>query len=159
MCGINGFMMLGNSLPTEASEYLQRMNQRIQHRGPDDQGSYVNTDKGLALGHLRLSIIDLSEAGHQPMFDERGNCIVFNGEIYNYQTIKKEITDCVFKSDSDTEVLLQLYQKEGHAALQKLNGMFAFAYFDNKNNVLKLARDRAGKKPLYYSTMGGVFSF
>jgi asparagine synthase (glutamine-hydrolysing) len=159
MCGINGFMMLGNNLPVEASEHLVKMNQRIQHRGPDDQGTYINTDKGLALGHLRLSIIDLSDAGHQPMFDERGNCIVFNGEIYNYQTIKKDISDYTFKSDSDTEVLLHLYQKEGHTALHKLNGMFAFAYFDNKNNVLKLARDRAGKKPLYYSTMGGVFSF
>lgn len=152
-------MMLGNQLPIEASEYLLRMNQSIKHRGPDDQGTFINIDKGLALGHLRLSIIDLSEAGHQPMLDERGNCIVFNGEIYNYQTIKKEIADCKFKSDSDTEVLLQLYQREGHSALHKLNGMFAFAYFDNKNNVLKLARDRAGKKPLYYSTMGGVFSF
>lgn len=89
MCGINGFMMLGNSLPIEASEYLVRMNQRIQHRGPNDQGTYINTDKGLALGHLRLSIIDLSDAGHQPMFDDAGNCVVFNGEIYNYQTIKK----------------------------------------------------------------------
>jgi asparagine synthase (glutamine-hydrolysing) len=159
MCGINGFMMLGSHLPNEASEYLLRMNRAIAHRGPDDQGTYINTEKGLALGHLRLSIIDLSAAGHQPMFDEYGNCIVFNGEIYNYHELKKEFGSEKFLSNSDTEVLLKSYQKNGHSTLNNLNGMFAFAYFDSKNNVLKLARDRAGKKPLYYSTMGGVFSF
>ena len=152
-------MMQGKQLPVEAKEYLLRMNQAIKHRGPDDQGSYFNIEQGVALGHLRLSIIDLSVAGHQPMIDDAGNCIVFNGEIYNYQSLKKEFATDKFHSDSDTEVLLKLYRKEGPAALTKLNGMFAFAYYDVQNNTLQLVRDRAGKKPLYYSMMGGVFSF
>lgn len=159
MCGINGFMMLGNSMPISASNYLHEMNKRIQHRGPDDQGSFIDVERGLALGHQRLSIIDLSVGGHQPMIDSSGDKIVFNGEIFNYKELKKYLPNYTFKTESDTEILLQLYRKYGHSALKYLNGMFAFAFFDQYNNELLLARDRAGKKPLYYSTNNGVFAF
>ncbi len=159
MCGINGFMILGSHWPQQASDHLNHMNNAIKHRGPDDSGTWVDEKKGLALGHLRLSIIDLSAAGHQPMFDASGNCIVFNGEIYNYKEIKHHLGDHKFKSGSDTEVLLNLYNKFGHKALELLNGMFAFAYYDNANEVLKIARDRAGKKPLYYTIANGIFAF
>lgn len=159
MCGINGFMMLGNSMPMMALDYLHEMNKRIQHRGPDDQGTFIDTERGLALGHLRLSIIDLSAGGHQPMIDPSGDKIVFNGEIFNYKELKKYLPEYSFKTESDTEILLQLYRKYGHSALQYLNGMFAFAFFDQTKNELLLARDRAGKKPLYYSTKNGIFTF
>lgn len=152
-------MMLGNSMPENASNYLHEMNKRIQHRGPDDQGTYIDTDRGLALGHLRLSIIDLSAGGHQPMIDPSGDKIIFNGEIYNYKELRKYLPDHTFKTESDTEILLQLYRKYGHQALQYLNGMFAFAFFDQTKNELLLARDRAGKKPLYYTTKNGIFAF
>jgi asparagine synthase (glutamine-hydrolysing) len=151
--------MLGNSMPIMASDYLHEMNKRIQHRGPDDQGTFIDTERGLALGHLRLSIIDLSAGGHQPMIDPSGDKIVFNGEIFNYKELKKYLPEYSFKTESDTEILLQLYRKYGHSALQYLNGMFAFAFFDQTKNELLLARDRAGKKPLYYSTKNGIFTF
>jgi len=159
MCGINGFMILGNHRPELASDLLNHMNQAIKHRGPDDSGTWIDENRGIALGHLRLSIIDLSPAGHQPMSDNSGDQIVFNGEIYNYKELKKQLTDINFKSESDTEVLLHLYKKYGHKALNLLNGMFAFAFYDSTNEVLKLARDRAGKKPLYYTTTNGIFAF
>ena len=152
-------MMLGNSMPENASNYLHEMNKRIQHRGPDDQGTFIDTDRGLALGHLRLSIIDLSSGGHQPMIDQSGDKIVFNGEIYNYKELRKHLLEYTFKTESDTEILLQLYRKYGHQALQYLNGMFAFAFFDQTKKELLLARDRAGKKPLYYTTKNGIFAF
>jgi asparagine synthase (glutamine-hydrolysing) len=151
--------MLGNSMPENASNYLHEMNKRIQHRGPDDQGTFIDTDRGLALGHLRLSIIDLSSGGHQPMIDQSGDKIVFNGEIYNYKELRKHLLEYTFKTESDTEILLQLYRKYGHQALQYLNGMFAFAFFDQTKKELLLARDRAGKKPLYYTTKNGIFAF
>mgnify|MGYP000880261045 CR=1 FL=1 len=159
MCGINGFMTLGNHMPEMARELLNRMNQSIKHRGPDDNGTWIDEARGIALGHLRLSIIDLSAAGHQPMTDDSGDQLVFNGEIYNYKELKSSINNHSFKSESDTEVLLYLYKQLGHKALNMLNGMFAFAYYDSTNEVLKLARDRAGKKPLYYTSTNGIFAF
>ena len=160
MCGINGFLNFNGRTILHPEELISTMNSSIAHRGPDDAGCWVSRGKQLSLGHRRLSIIDLTSAGHQPMTDEAGNGIVFNGEIYNYRQLKELIgTNHHFKSDSDTEILLELYKKEGHQALRHLNGMFAFAYWDEKTEALLLARDRAGKKPLYYSEMGGIFSF
>lgn len=123
----------------------------IRHRGPDSEGHVVRGRLGL--GHLRLSIIDLSEAGHQPMMSQDGaKWIVFNGEIYNYAELRRELEQKgeTFRSSSDTEVLLRLYERMGPACLAKLQGMFAFAVWDEWTQTLFLARDRVGIKPLYY---------
>ncbi len=159
MCGINGLFSIGTPLPGNTAELISNMNKAIAHRGPDDSGCHVDTGAGFALGHQRLSIIDLSASGHQPMTDEMGNFMVFNGEIYNYADLKKNLPERNFKSQSDTEVLMQLYAKKGHGALDALNGMFAFGYYDRKKEELFLARDRAGKKPLYFTAMNGIFAF
>lgn len=156
MCGISGIYSL--QLPANAAEVLQQMNDSISHRGPDDQGTLV--EKNIALGHRRLAILDLSPAGHQPMFDEsRQLAIVFNGEIYNFREIKKEITDYSFKTQSDTEVILAAYLKWGAGCLHKFNGMFAFAIWDYRNNELFIARDRLGIKPVYYYQQDGLLLF
>ncbi len=121
------------------------------HRGPDAGGEYL--DQWVGLGHRRLSIIDLSPQGNQPMYSANGRyVIVFNGEIYNFQELRDELhtRGCTFSSRTDTEVILALYQQEGAACLDRLNGMFAFAIWDRDDKVLFLARDRIGKKPLYY---------
>ena len=147
MCGISG--IYGKRLPEDAAERLQKMNDSISHRGPDDDGTFI-TDK-VALGHRRLAILDLSPAGHQPMFDATGNlAIVFNGEIYNFQDIKKELPEVQFKTHSDTEVILAAYQKWGKDCLHKFNGMFALAIWNKQTEELFIARDRLGIKPLYY---------
>lgn len=160
MCGINGILHLNGNIIPDADLLLQKMNDRIAHRGPDDQGKWISQGGQLALGHRRLSIIDLSSSGHQPMTDAYGNAIVFNGEIYNYKEIKYLLgQNYTFKSESDTEILLELYKRKKHDALQYLNGMFAFAYWDEQAQSLYLARDRAGKKPVYYCEKDGVFSF
>jgi asparagine synthase (glutamine-hydrolysing) len=127
------------------------MNDRIVHRGPDDEGLY--TDNGIAaMGMRRLSIIDLS-TGNQPMHNETGDIvIVFNGEIYNYKVLKSELelAGVKFYTQSDTEVILRLYEKYGKSMLHKLNGMFAFSIYDKRENQVFIARDRFGEKPLYY---------
>ncbi len=160
MCGINGiFYMNGNSLAS-SKELVRAMNTSIAHRGPDDEGIWSSMDDRLFLGHRRLSIIDLTASGHQPMIDEIGNAIVFNGEIYNYKELRDELSKGIhFKTGSDTEVILELYKQHGHAALKQLNGMFAFAFWNQHNETLFLARDRAGKKPLYYTLHDGKFAF
>jgi len=135
---------------------------RIRHRGPDDQGIWSSSNGECVFGHARLSIIDLSSLGHQPMVDqETGNCIVFNGEIYNFQALRRECEDVGyrFSSHSDTEVILVLYRKYGVACLQKLRGMFSFALWDESRKRLFFARDRAGKKPLNYSFVDGGIVF
>lgn len=144
MCGICGFTYRDETL-------IKRMNDSIRHRGPDDDGVYVSDD--VSLGHRRLSIIDLSPAGHQPMSDEDGSAwIVFNGEIYNYQEIRPvlEGKGYRFKSNSDTEVILHAYKEWGAACLDRFRGMFAFAIWDAGRKELFIARDRLGVKPLYY---------
>jgi len=123
----------------------------LAHRGPDDQGVYAAD--GIGLGHRRLSVIDLSVQARQPMENEDGRYrIVFNGEIYNYRELKKELLQRGhrFRSDSDTEVILHLYEDEKENCLHRLRGMFAFAIWDDKKRQLFLARDRVGKKPLFY---------
>ncbi|MBS2212118.1 asparagine synthase (glutamine-hydrolyzing) [Carboxylicivirga mesophila] len=144
MCGINGII----SLIKDKQERLLRMNQTLQHRGPEDEGSYIN--ENVALGHRRLMIIDLSLAGHQPMTTPDGRyTMVFNGEIYNYQEIKKEL-DYSFKSTTDSEVILAAWQKWGADCVQRFNGMFAIAMWDHWEQQLTLVRDRLGIKPIYW---------
>jgi asparagine synthase (glutamine-hydrolysing) len=136
---------------------------QMMHRGPDASGEWINGDENMWMGHRRLSIIDLSDAGAQPMvsFDQR-LVVVFNGEIYNYITIRDELITkgYIFHSSSDTEVLLNAWHCWGEAVLNRLDGMFAFAILDTINNRLVLARDRIGEKPLYYmySDHGCIFS-
>ena len=150
MCGITGvyaFNMVGRISMINASNATQA----LESRGPDFQNIYH--DNVVALGHRRLSIIDTSSDGHQPMTDSTGRyVIVFNGEIFNYKSLRKDLSDkgVVFHSSSDTEVLLQLYIHEGKACLHKLNGFFAFAIYDKEDGSLFIARDRMGIKPLYY---------
>ncbi len=151
MCGIAGHVSFTEQPPVDQVAGLVR---RIHHRGPDDSGLWVSANKECALGHARLSVIDLSSLGHQPMVDpETGNCIVFNGEIYNFQTIRKECEAAgdTFRSYSDTEVILALYRRYDVACLAKLRGMFAFAIWNERDKCVFLARDRVGKKPLNYA--------
>lgn len=149
MCGISGFT---RSCSTRADiETLKLMGASLLHRGPDAGGEYL--DEWVGLGHRRLSIIDLSSQGNQPMHSIDGrHIIVFNGEIYNYRELREELEKggCSFRSRTDTEVILALYQREGVECLNRLNGMFAMALWDRDNKELLLARDRIGKKPLYY---------
>ena len=137
MCAINGFNFNNKDL-------ILKMNKITSHRGPDGTGVFL--DDNVSLGHNRLSIIDLSERSNQPMksFDEN-LVIVFNGEIYNFQELKKELQDYPFKTKSDTEVVLAAYKKWGSGCVKKFNGIFAFAVFDKNKNELFLARDRDRK--------------
>jgi asparagine synthase (glutamine-hydrolysing) len=151
MCGINGILSFKQNI--NFSETLLKMNDALSHRGPDDSGFF--SEDNIFLGHRRLSIIDLSEAGHQPMTDHSGRFVmVFNGEIYNFREIRKEIesTDpsITFNSGTDTEVLLAAFSLWGKYCLEKLNGMFAFAVWDRQDKKLFLCRDRLGIKPMYY---------
>ncbi|MBI3399372.1 MAG: asparagine synthase (glutamine-hydrolyzing) [Deltaproteobacteria bacterium] len=158
MCGICGKINFHNEPVDET--LLKRMASIIAHRGPDDEGIYVKGSVGL--GHRRLSIIDLSPLAHQPMSNEDGSVwIVFNGEIYNFIDLKKDLIKRghTFRSHSDTEVILHLYEEEGTECVQKLRGMFAFAIWDERDKSLFLARDRVGKKPLYYRHANSAFVF
>lgn len=149
MCGLVGLFYRDAACdPTR----LKAMRDIISHRGPDDAGDFI--DGPVGLGHRRLSIIDLSPAGHQPMFTDDGRyAIVYNGEVYNYNELKQELLaqGAKFRSTSDTEVILALHARMGDAAVAKLNGIFAYALWDKIERRLLLARDRAGIKPLYYS--------
>ncbi len=158
MCGIAGFSLF-NFQEGDATT-LDKMGQAIYHRGPDAGGVYIDDHIGLC--HRRLSILDLSEAGNQPMYSSDGKLvIVFNGEIYNFLEIRAELEaqGHQFNSHTDTEVILALYAKEGVKCLEKLNGMFAFALWDIQTQQLFIARDRLGKKPLYYYANDGRFAF
>jgi asparagine synthase (glutamine-hydrolysing) len=139
-------------------EVLQAMTRAIARRGPDDQGHWL--EDGVALGHRRLSIIDLSPAGHQPMAFEQ-LVTVFNGEIYNYREVRHELAELgyVFTSNSDTEVLLKAFHRWGPACVQRFVGMFAVAVYDRTERAMYLIRDRAGVKPLYYYARGGRLAF
>ncbi|MBS3072819.1 asparagine synthase (glutamine-hydrolyzing) [Candidatus Pacearchaeota archaeon] len=153
MCGITGFNW-------DDSVLLKKILKKINHRGPDGFGTFL--DGKVSLGHKRLSILDLSSNGKQPMSNEDGTIwITFNGEIYNFLELKKNLLEKghVFKSESDTEVIIHLYEEEGVNCIKKLNGMFAFCIYDLKSKKLFLARDRFGIKPLYYSLKNKNFIF
>ena len=153
MCGISGFNWKDEKI-------LNQMMESIKHRGPDDQGKYIN--KNISLGHNRLSIIDLSEKGKNPIWNQnKTKCIIYNGEIYNYKEIKEKLIKkgYEFYTKTDTEVILNGYEEYGKDILDMLNGMFAFAIYDLKNKSLFLARDRLGIKPLYYYYKNGKFIF
>jgi asparagine synthase (glutamine-hydrolysing) len=159
MCGICGIYHFDKGRAVDESA-LRSMAESIHHRGPDDCGFLI--DKNLGLGHQRLSIIDLSEAAHQPMFDESGRfTIIFNGEIYNYLELRQMLSDkgIQFFSNSDTEVILRFYMEEGPDAITKLNGMFAIVIWDKVERTLFAARDRLGIKPFYYFQDEGSFVF
>lgn len=150
MCGICG-IIYKNPSKVVTKEILEPTVKRMHHRGPDDNG--IHCEKNVGLGFVRLAILDLSLAGHQPMTSKEGRyTIVFNGEIYNYIELRDELIKKghTFKSNSDTEVLLQLYVEYGEAFLDKLNGMFSFIILNNENGEVFAARDRFGIKPLYY---------
>jgi len=153
MCGIAGFIDKTKSL-----ELLKAMTDTLSHRGPDDSGYFL--EEGVGLGHRRLSILDLSPRGHQPMSFEH-LIVVFNGEIYNFKEIRSELQakGYTFTSDSDTEVLLKAFHLWGPASVEKFIGMFAFALYDKKKRELFLFRDRIGVKPLYYFWDGRSFAF
>jgi asparagine synthase (glutamine-hydrolysing) len=156
MCGIAGIIGLADK------QLITAMNDAQAHRGPDDAGAVVLNDDRVALGHRRLSIIDLSPAGHQPMANQDETLwITFNGEIYNYREIREELVarGFRFRSESDTEVLLAAYEAWGERCLDRLNGMFAFAVYDRTNKRLFAARDRLGIKPLYYCCADDLFIF
>jgi len=159
MCGIAGKLYFDPARRAER-EVLERMNAVQVHRGPDDAGIHCQGPVGLA--HRRLSIIDLSPAGHQPMANEDGTIwIVFNGEIYNFQDLRPGLLERGhrFRSRTDTEVILHLYEEHGVGCLASLRGMFAFAIWDGRNRQLFLARDRLGKKPLCYQWDDEAFRF
>lgn len=164
MCGICGMMRLGDAPPfTDADQpQLDRMTDTLTHRGPNDRGTYL-TDR-VALGSRRLSVIDLSSAGRQPMGNERGTVqIALNGEIYNFRTLKQrydlEGRGHVFRSRTDTEVLVHLYEEIGLDMLPQLNGMFGMALWDAERQTLHLIRDPFGVKPLFYHRDAGVLRF
>ena len=146
---------LGEGLATE-------MRDAMPHRGPDDAGTWVSDDRRVAFGHRRLSIVDLSAAGHQPMTNEDGTLwITYNGEIYNHAALRSELEakGHVYRSHSDTETILHLYEEEGPRCVERLQGMFAFGIWDTRRHQLFLARDRLGVKPLYYASPPGGFVF
>jgi asparagine synthase (glutamine-hydrolysing) len=164
MCGITGFL---DTRPTKGSEELsvmvRRMATSLRHRGPEDEGVWVDPASGIAFGHRRLSIIDLSPMGHQPMHSSCGRYVItYNGEIYNFQSLRDELLSLgqAFRGHSDTEVMLAAIARWGvEAALKKFNGMFAFALWDQQERTLYLSRDRAGEKPLYYGWAGHTLLF
>lgn len=160
MCGITGIVFENAS---HRLNNIEDMTAELYHRGPDDHGIWVNRGRGVALGFRRLSIIDLSQAGHQPMHSASSRfVVVFNGEIYNFKEIAAELLQIgwVFRGHSDTEVLLASIETWGiQKSLEKFNGMFAFALWDNQDEVLYLARDRFGEKPLYWGWSGNALLF
>lgn len=162
MCGICGVFNYADTNFEITEELIVRMRDSMIHRGPDDAGIYISPDKKVGLGHRRLSIIDLSPMGHQPMCNEDGTIwLTYNGEIYNHEELRRglEARGHRYKSRSDSETLLHLYEEKGVDCLHELEGMFAFAIWDTQKRQLFLARDRIGKKPLYYSIQNGQLLF
>lgn len=159
MCGINGVIEYNNHNFDKADAVIHMMNERICHRGPDDEG--VFSDGGVNLGMRRLSIIDLSR-GSQPIYNEdRSKVIVFNGEIYNYKQLREQLVlkGHIFSTETDTEVVLHLYEQYGLNCFELLDGMFAFAIYDKTLNKVIAVRDRTGEKPFYYYKNSDCFIF
>jgi asparagine synthase (glutamine-hydrolysing) len=159
MCGIAGYISINNAI---TEQQLKQSAALLQHRGPDAEGFYFSDDKKVGLAHRRLSILDLSVAANQPMFSANGRyCIVFNGEVYNFNELKQQLADkgVSLKTSSDTEVILELFAQVGPSCFAAMNGMFAFAIYDNKENVITLCRDHVGVKPLFYFNDGTTIVF
>jgi len=160
MCGISGILS-----PKRNIEYFKTlinpMIASLEHRGPDSKGIFIDEKNGIALGHNRLSILDLSKNGSQPMKSSSGRYIMsFNGEIYNHLNIRSKIQSENWRGTSDTETLLAAIEKWGiDMTLELLNGMFVFALYDTVNSKLCICRDRAGEKPLYYGQISDDFVF
>lgn len=162
MCGICGIFEYGRSNGSVNWELVTTMRDAMVHRGPDDAGTWVSADRRVGLGHRRLSIVDLSPAGHNPMTNETGDIwIVFNGEVYNHEKLRPGLIEKghTYRSRSDTETLLHLYEEEGLEFVSRLEGDYAFAIWDEPKRRLLLARDRLGVKPLYYTIVGGRLLF
>lgn len=166
MCGIAGIFDLSRSAGRdELTRLAEKMGAALRHRGPDDAGIWLDETRGIALAHRRLSIVDLSPAGHQPMLSQNGRYVIaFNGEIYNFralrQELEREIGSIAWRGASDTEALLESLAHWGvTAALRRCSGMFAFALWDRQERTLTLARDRMGEKPLYYGFSGHALLF
>jgi asparagine synthase (glutamine-hydrolysing) len=161
MCGIAG--IIGSAFsPEELRDRLTAIRDRLRHRGPDDEGAFFQPEAGTALGHTRLAILDLTSDGHQPMASNDGRyIIVFNGEIYNFRELRDHLEKLgeQFRTQSDTEVLLRLYQREGATCVNRLDGMFAFAVWDRVDQACFLARDPLGIKPLYFWRQGETLAF
>lgn len=165
MCGINGILGIEN--PEKGKLYVAKMNAKMAHRGPDDEGIFA--DSHIAVGQRRLSIIDLSNAGHQPMWsNDKRYCIVYNGELYNFKELRFDLERASrgsnekpyhFITASDTEVILAAYSRWGKDCLSKFNGMYGFAIWDVEQKELFIARDRLGIKPVYYSFQNQVLAF
>ena len=163
MCGIAGVMNLAAGSREQLECNALAMADRLAHRGPDDHGIWSDTDAGIALTHRRLSIVDLSPAGHQPMVSADGRFIItYNGEIYNFQELRPELEErgIKFRGHSDTEVMLEAFAAYGiEATVKRLIGMFTIGVWDRRERTLKLVRDRLGIKPLYWAKFGGLFLF
>jgi asparagine synthase (glutamine-hydrolysing) len=166
MCGITGFVSTRSFSEEDLNMHINKMSSVLSHRGPDDTGSWIDKKQNISLGHKRLSILDLSAAGHQPMIsDSNRYIIVFNGEIYNHLMLRKEIDKSSseiinWSGTSDTETLLKCFDIYGiKNSINKLIGMFSIAVYDKKNNDITLIRDRLGEKPLYYGMVDGSFVF
>jgi asparagine synthase (glutamine-hydrolysing) len=160
MCGIAG--ILTQKTDQNLEQIIAKMQRSLQHRGPDDQGVYISTNRQATFAHTRLSILDLTSAGHQPMSsDNQRYWITFNGEIYNFQELRSQLLaeGVTFHSQTDTEVILKLYQKNGADCVKQLRGMFAFAIWDDLEKTCFLARDPLGIKPLYYYQDGNTLLF
>jgi asparagine synthase (glutamine-hydrolysing) len=160
MCGIAGIVEYGRAAGGVTDKLLLAMRETLVHRGPDDAGMWISRDRRVGLAHRRLSIVDLAHGG-QPMFGEAGECLIFNGEIYNYPELRQQLErqGTTFRTTCDTEVILKLYQRDGLDCLESLNGMFAFALWDPRLERLLFARDRVGEKPFYWADVDGRFIF
>ena len=166
MCGISGILASNETRSSELKKIAENMASILAHRGPDDSGVWLNSDNICVMSHSRLSVLDLSSAGSQPMTSKCGRyTIVFNGEIYNHNQLKSElenqqVSQIIWKGHSDTEILLAAIQKWSlKKALEKTVGMFAFGLWDHKEHSLSLARDRFGEKPLYFGWIDNKFAF
>lgn len=162
MCGLAGFLNLNGGFHADtARTVVLAMAATLRHRGPDDEGVWLDEQAGIALSHRRLAILDLSPAGHQPMVSACGRYVVaFNGEIYNHRELRGDLRDVAWRGHSDTETLLAAVAHWGvEGALERFTGMFAFALWDRQERALHLARDRFGEKPLYYGRMGNALLF
>src|SRR5262245_47675480 len=161
MCGINGILAFNDSFACD-EDLARAMSDTLTHRGPDDAGTWSSSNGRVAFGHRRLSIVDLSAAGHQPMSNEDGTVwIAYNGEVYNHVALRDELErkGHTYRSHTDTETIIHLWEEEGPACVERLQGMFGLAIWDERRQELFLARDRFGIKPVYCSQQPGGFVF